>query len=239
MRHFVHYIPIFTTLVTIPFTVILFKHWRRKPEALYVLWWAIGVMAYGLGTLTESLTTLFGWSLPVFKAWYIVGALLGGAPLAQGSIYLLMKRKTAHGLTVALVAVIVVASVFVLLSPVDTSAVEVHRLSGKVLEWQWVRYAFAPFINTYAMIFLVGGAFWSAFKYRSAGEEYRARYVGNILIAVGALLPGIGGTATAAGYVEVLYVTEIIGISLIWLGYHKMAADRSKSIHANQAVAVS
>ncbi|MGA7306265.1 MAG: hypothetical protein WBW88_15415, partial [Rhodothermales bacterium] len=99
MIRLIHFIPIITTLVTIPFTVILFRHWRKKPEALYVMWWAIGVLTYGVGTLTESLTTLVGWHLPIFKAWYISGALLGGAPLAQGSIYLLMKRKTAHMLT--------------------------------------------------------------------------------------------------------------------------------------------
>jgi len=238
MRHLVHFTPIITTLLTIPFTVVLFRHWRRKPESLYVFWWAIGVLTYGVGTLTESLTTIFGWQLPVFKAWYISGALLGGAPLAQGSIYLLMKRKTAHILTACLLVAVAIASVCVLLAPVDLSLVEQFRLSGQVFEWQWVR-AFSPFINTYALIFLVGGAFFSAYKYRSAGDEYRVRYVGNILIAIGALLPGIGGTATRMGYVEVLYVTELLGLLLIWLGYHKMAADSARSLHANQAVATS
>jgi len=47
---------------------------------------------YGVGTLTESITTLFGWSEWVFRAWYISGALLGGAPLAQGTVYLLMPK---------------------------------------------------------------------------------------------------------------------------------------------------
>ena len=235
MRHLVHFTPIITTLLTIPFTIVLFRHWRRKPEALYLMWWMIGVFTYGVGTLTESLTTLFGWQLPVFKAWYISGALLGGAPLAQGSIYLLMKRKTGHILTSALLVTVAVASVFVVMSPIDMAAVETYRLSGAVFEWQWVR-LFSPFINTYALIFLVGGAFWSAFKYRSAGDEYRVRYIGNILIAVGALLPGIGGASTRAGYVEVLYVTELLGLTLIWLGYHKMTSDQTASIHANQSL---
>ena len=44
--------------------------------------------------------------------------------------------------------------------------------------------------------------------------------IGNWLIAVGALLPGIGGTFTRFGHVEVLYVTEFIGIITIWVGYH-------------------
>ena len=128
---------------------------------LYLLWWFIGVTTYGVGTLTESLTTLIGWQPWLFKSWYISGALLGGAPLAQGSIYLLMKRSRAHVLTGAVASLIVVASIFVILSPINTPLVENHRLSGSVFEWQWVR-AFSPFINIYAFIFLVGGAFWSA-----------------------------------------------------------------------------
>ena len=41
----------------------------------------------------------------------------------------------------------------------------------------------------------------------------------NVLIAVGAILPGIGGTATRMGHTEVLYVTELIGLVLTWTGY--------------------
>ena len=65
-------------------------------------------------------------------------------------------------------------------------------------------------------------------------EQGRARFLGNILIAVGALLPGIGGTFTRFGYVEILYITEFIGLSFIYLGYDMMRKDRSASLHANQ-----
>jgi hypothetical protein len=47
----------------------------------------------------------------------------------------------------------------------------------------------------------------------------RHRFVGNVFIAIGALLPGIGGSFTRFGHVEVLYVTELIGILLIYIGY--------------------
>jgi hypothetical protein len=40
-----------------------------------------------------------------------------------------------------------------------------------------------------------------------------------VLIATGAILPGIGGTATRMGHTEVLYVTELIGILFILAGY--------------------
>ncbi len=234
MPQAVHYVPILTTLLTIPFAVVLYRHWRRKPGALYLLWWMIGVIMYGVGTLTESLTTLFGWQEWVFRFWYVSGALMGGAPLAQGTIYLLFSQKKAHRMTMALVSVIAVASVFVFLTPIDRSLVEPHRLSGAVMEWQWVR-AFSPFINLYAVIFLVGGAAWSAVKYGRDRSSPR-RMWGNIWIAIGAILPGIGGTFTRMGHVEVLYVTEIVGLLFIWLGYHVIASDTGRSVHTNQQI---
>ncbi len=233
MRSLVHFLPIATTVLAAVFTVILFRHWRRKPSALYLAWWTLGVAMYGVGTLTESLTTLFGWSELVFRSWYVSGALLGGAPLAQGTVYLLMDRKTAHQMTGALVAFIAVAATFVFMSPIDYAHVETYRLSGRVLDWGWVRF-FSPFVNTYAAIFLIGGAAWSARKYWNASPDLRARAWGNILIAVGALLPGIGGSSARAGFVEVLYVTELVGLILIWLGYHKISRDSAVSIHRNQ-----
>lgn len=229
----IHYLPILTTLISVAFATVLFRRWRSKPSAFYLLWWMIGVLTYMAGTITESLTTLVGWHLPIFKAWYITGALLGGAPLAQGTIYLLLKRRTANILSVVLVTFVTLAAIPILLSPVDMSLVEPHRLSGAVLEWQWVR-AFSPFVNTYAVIFLVGGAAWSAIRYAKRDATYRSRMWGNVWIAIGAILPGIGGAMARAGVVEGLYVGELIGLLLIWLGYHVISNDRSMSIHENQ-----
>jgi len=201
---------------------------------MYLLWWVIGVISYGTGTITESLNALMGWTELNFRFWYVSGALLGGAPLAQGTVYLLMKRRTAHILTVVLVTVILIAAVSVFLSPVNASLVVDNTLTGKVLDWRWVRY-FSPFINIYAFIFLAGGAAYSAWKYYG-GDRTNKRFLGNILIAIGALLPGIGGTFTRFGHVEVLFVTELFGLALIYAGYRVIKTDRSLTIHNAQAV---
>ena len=213
----VHFVPIVTTLLAIPFSLEIFRRYRRFPDRLHLLWWAIGIGTYGVGTFTEAATTLVGWQEPIFRAWYVSGALLGGAPLAQGTVYLMLPRRTAHTLTVLLVAYVLVATIAVYLSPIDHAAVEAHRLSGKVLGWQWVR-LFSPAVNLYAVVFLIGGAVLSALRY-SAEVATRHRMWANVLIAVGAILPGIGGTATRMGHVEVLYVTELVGMLLTWVGY--------------------
>lgn len=230
MRSTVHFIPILTTLLASVFTVVLVRRWQNRRSGPHLLWWALGAATFAAGTITESLTTVFGWNETVFRWWYVTGALLGGAPLAQGSVYLLMPRKVAHAMTIALVTVIVTASVFVFLSPVNAALAEPHRLSGAVLEWQWVR-GFSPFVNLYAVIFLVGGAFWSAYRYAGIPAK-RHRAVGNFFIAVGALLPGIGGTFTRFGLVEVLYVTEFVGLALIVFGFHHITAHPSEISNA-------
>jgi hypothetical protein len=107
MTEVVHFIPIVTTVMAFAFAVVMFRRYAARRSGPHLLWWACGIALYGVGTLTEASVTLFGWSEPLVRAWYISGA----------------------------------------------------------------------------------------------------------------LLPGIGGTATRMGHVEVLYVTELIGLTLIWLGY--------------------
>jgi len=231
MQNITHYIPILTTVISISFTVVLYKHWQRKPEAKYLMWWTIGALCFGVGTLTESINVLAGWSVLNMKAWYISGALLGAFPLAQGTVYLLLKKKTADFLAGFFIVYILIASIAIILAPVDMSLVDPARLTGKVIMWTWAR-MFSILPNTYALIFLMGGAAWSAIQYaRKQGNG--GRVLGNWLIAIGALLPGIGGSFTRFGYVEVLFVTELIGISLIWAGYRVVTNAQTASIHPN------
>ena len=220
-----HYLPIATTVISLVFAALVFRRYQLRGGGTHLLWWSGGIFVYGLGTFAEGWITLFGWNPLIFKFWYIVGALLGGAPLAQGTVWLLLKRRTAKVLTVALVAAVVVAALCVIASPINYEIVDPNLPSGRAFAWQWVR-AFSPFINTYAVIFLIGGAIYSAVRFRraslgdgSGAVIARDRFVGNVLIALGALLPGIGGGASRAGHTEVLYVTEILGIVLIWTGY--------------------
>jgi len=228
---FISYIPILTTLFGIYFFSVLFKHWQKNKNSLHIFWWMIGVLTFVAGTITESANVLAGFSILNFKVWYITGALLGGAPLAQGTVYLLYKKKTANFLTVILIIVIISASVLVMLSPINAELIS-GKLTGKLLGWTFIRYI-TPFINLYAFIFLVGGAIYSAVKYAKI-KEFKKRFTGNLLIAIGGLLPGIGGSFTKFGYVEVLFVTEFVGLILIYLGYKVIKSDRAESIHLSQ-----
>ncbi len=215
----IHHLPLVTTIVCLLFCVQLLSRFHRRRSGAHLLWWGLGVFAFGLGTALESAITLGGNSILLNKCWYIVGALCGGYPLAQGSVFLLMKRRAAWILTAITLPLVIVLSVLVALSPVVVEALEQHRPSGTILGWQWIRWM-TPIVNLYAAAFLVGGAIVSAGRYHGSREHGDgARAAGNALIAVGALLPGIGGGMAKAGVVEALYLGEFIGIILIWCGY--------------------
>lgn len=234
-RNFVHFLPLFSTIISAYFSIIILKRYFQKREAKHLLWWGIGVIAYGAGTLVESINTIFGWNEIIFKSWYILGALLGGAPLALGSLYLLAGKKTGDVFTKLLIVTVTITALFVIFSPIKYNLVETSILNSKVLEWQQIRMV-SPFINSFAAIFLIGGAIYSAFRYFSNRENIN-RAVGNLFIAVGAILPGIGGVYSRMGHTEILYIGEFIGIILIWFGYiycQKPNLNKLKTININQ-----
>ncbi len=213
----VYYLPVATTALSAMFFALLLRRYLRRRSGPHLLWWAGGIFAYGLGTALEAAITIAGNSAALTKAWYIAGALLGGYPLAQGTVYLLLPRRTARILTAITVPYLAVMAVLVIRSPVNIEALEPHRPGGAILAWQWLR-LLTPLLNGYAAVFLIGGAMYSALRYAGRGGSGN-RALGNALIALGAMLPAVGGAMAKAGIVEVLYVGEFVGLLLIWAGY--------------------
>ncbi|MCU0419544.1 MAG: hypothetical protein MUC38_07780 [Cyclobacteriaceae bacterium] len=60
MLSLIHKIPLLTTVFSAFFAVQLYRHWATRRPSAYLLWWLIGVVCYGLGTLTESVVALLG-----------------------------------------------------------------------------------------------------------------------------------------------------------------------------------
>ncbi len=224
--HFVHYMPILTTLFSAFFLIHIGRRYLGR-GGTHLLWWAVGVCTYGLGTLLESIITLAGNTPTLNKMWYVAGAILGGYPLAQGSVFLHFKRRTALILTAISLPFIIIASILVLSSPTNITLLETFRPGGASLEWQWVR-ILTPFINSYAAIFLIGSAAYSAIRFSKVENGFN-RAFGNTFITIGAILPGIGGGMAKAGMVEALYVGEFVGIILIFFGYIVCLRDGRKA----------
>lgn len=219
------YVPLATSGLAAAFVVVLFRHWRRRPGALHLAWWTIGVAFFGIAVLAEAAVTLWGWEPWLFRTWYVSGALLGGAPLAQGTVYLLMRRRTAHVLAGCLTVYALVAAVFVVLTPLTIDPASPDALTGRVMDWSWIR-ALTPALNLYAVVFLAGGAAWSAWRYWRRDDVAGSLPIGNALIAVGAILPAFRGLVARMGMADTVFVTELAGLALIFAGYRTITRSK-------------
>jgi hypothetical protein len=91
------------------------------------------------------------------------------------------------------------------------------ELSGHAIVTSGVR-LLTPFFNLYGTVTLVGGAIYSAWIFwRKRILLHRA--IGNVLIAAGALLPAFGGSFSRMGIPGALYISELLGAILLFLGF--------------------
>jgi hypothetical protein len=77
---------------------------------------------------------------------------------------------------------------------------------------------FTILLNIYGTLTLVGGAIYSAFLFWRK-KILVNRMFGNILIAAGALSPAMGGSFLKAGLADMLYLSELIGAILMFIGF--------------------
>jgi hypothetical protein len=91
------------------------------------------------------------------------------------------------------------------------------ELSGHAIVTPGVR-TLTPFFNLYGTVTLVGGAAWSAWIFWRK-RILLHRTIGNVLIAVGAILPAFGGAFSRAGLPGALYIGELLGAIMIFAGY--------------------
>ena len=216
-----NYLPLLSTIVTFAFAAAVFNRYRQR-GGVYLLLWAIGLFLYGLGTLSEVILSLT-FNVFVVKLWYLTGAMLTAAWLGMGTVHLLIRKgNTAQILTWILAAVSALALIFIFTAPVNSVAYNVARPVSEqykeILTRNGLIILLTILLNLYGTITLVGGAIYSAFLFWRK-KILANRMYGNILIAAGALSPAMGGTFLRAGLVDMLYLSELVGAVLMFIGF--------------------
>jgi len=226
-----HYISILSTIVSLTFAAAVFRRYRQR-GGLHLLFWTIGLVLYGLGTLTEVIM-LFTFNELALKIWYLSGAMLTAAWLGQGSVNLLVRKGgIARALNISLLIVSLVALLLIFFAPVTSAAASFNP--GDPVSSQYkeilVRSGFITFLtiilNLYGTVTLVGGAIYSAFLFWRK-KVLLNRMLGNILIAAGALMPAIGGSFLKAGLPDWLYLSEFLGAIVMYIGFVQATVPQS------------
>ena len=78
-------------------------HWVPGRSGSHGFVWAVGLAFFGLSSAAEAWGSASGWTVGLYRWWYLSGAICVAAYLGAGSLYLNSSRLV-HWLTVAFVA---------------------------------------------------------------------------------------------------------------------------------------
>ncbi len=231
------YVPLVTSIISFIFAIIVLDQYlaRRKPHQLL---WVIGLLMYCFSTFTEFWWNVIGPNEIIYRLWYLIGAIFVAAYLGQGTLYFLLRRKVAH----IIMAVLGVASIYaayrVLSINIDITGLT--ELTGVGIFPTYIRAILTPIFNSFGTLALVGGAIYSAIIFWKK-HILKHRIWANILIAVGALLPAIGGTnISVGGNIDLFFIFELVGVIIIFIGFlranEKFGLHRFPLIHGFKKV---
>jgi hypothetical protein len=188
---------------------------RRRPRPDKVAW-AVAFAVFAAAAGAEVVGSLWGWSAGLARFYYLTGATLVVGYLALGELYLLAPKRIGRVAPGATLLVTALAAAVVFGAPVDGARLEEEGWDA--LERGPGLVALTASINALGTLVLVGGALWSAWRFRRRGGQ-RHRMIGCVLIAVGTLVVAAGGTLTRLGRDEYFYVAMAAGVAVIYAGY--------------------
>jgi hypothetical protein len=211
--------PLLAAIVAFVFAAMLGKQFAIRRGQAQLLW-AIALAMYGVASIAVTAGVLSGWTRTWFILYWAFGAVLNVAFLAGGELVLLFRRRWVLW-AVWLVLVFVTAYTFAVLrrAAVDDAAFADQLPLGRdVFGAGTPAHRLAQLVAYPAYVILLLGTLWSAWKMRGR-PELRDRFVGTLLIAVGATIVAGGAAFAAAGILPGFILTIVAGICVMFAGF--------------------
>jgi hypothetical protein len=210
-------------LVAVAFSLSTFERWlaaRRPQEAAWTA--ALVMFAVAAGALAAGAE--LGWSGPVFRTFYLFGAVLNVPWLALGTIYLLAPPARARRAAAVVGLLSAFAAGCLLVAPFTAALPKQQLAQGSDVFGTLPRILAAVSSGGGALVVL-GGAVWSATRARA-----RRLVASNSLLAVGTLVLGGSGLLNSVlDAMDAFSVTLVIGITLLFAGFLTAAGGEAPS----------
>lgn len=85
-------LPFCSSALSFVFATMVGDQWLRRRQP-YQLVWTIGLLWYGISAGTEFLGGWLGWSEPLYRTWYLIGAIYVAGWLGLGTVFLLSRTR--------------------------------------------------------------------------------------------------------------------------------------------------
>jgi hypothetical protein len=94
-------LPGVTSVLALVFAVALFDQWRERRGGFQLIW-TFGMLFYGIGSGCEALAASGGWNEPLYRTWYLTGAVWTAGWLGLGTAYLLGRTRFGYSFALCL-----------------------------------------------------------------------------------------------------------------------------------------
>jgi hypothetical protein len=205
-------LPVAASLVAALFCALLLRSARRRPAGQKLLW-ATGFALFAVATASEALAQRAGWTVGLFRAYYLCGGVLTVGFLGAGSAWLHLPRRGRDAVAGALFVATVAAAVTVAAAPVHADVLAATAtgrppangaIGGGAAVW-------AAVLNSLGTILLVGGVLRSVVR--------RQRVRSSLWIGGGALVLALSTSMSRTGAYSLMYLGELIGIGAMFYGF--------------------
>ena len=86
------FLPALTAILACIFFIALLDQWRTRRRA-YQAVWAFGMLFFAVAVACEAIAAAVGWSEPIYRLWYLTGAVLAAGWLGLGNAFLLGRTR--------------------------------------------------------------------------------------------------------------------------------------------------
>jgi hypothetical protein len=211
-------------LVATGFLVRLASSYRSRPRP-HLAAWTVAILMYALATWALFAGLALGWSGPVFRVYYWLGAIVNVPVLAVGSIYLNFGRRAGHisAVAMALAALATAWVVFTVgIDPTPLQAGGVVRGSA-VFETRLPAILAGIFSPLGALVVIVLSLV-AVVRFRNRNRSLAA---GNLLIILAIVALSVGGVKSTLYEGGLLAGTLLVGAALLWAGFDVATRFRS------------
>lgn len=179
---------------------------------------------FAVATWAFYLGLTFGWTGPLYRTFYLFGAVLNIPYLALGSMFLVVGKRSGHVMTIFLAAFTAISTTLVATVPFANPLPE-SGVPEDIFASGFGPRLFAIIGGAMGSTILIALALISLFRF---WKKNRNIVWGNALIVAGTFAAASGGTGLALGEGGGFAVSLLVAVTLIWLGYRVASGGRER-----------
>jgi hypothetical protein len=208
-------------LAATAFGVDLWLDYRKRPRP-HIAAYGTGMTMFAVATWAFYLGLSFGWTGPLYRMFYLFGAILNIPYLALGSMFLVVGRRSGQVMAIALGAFTAISTTLTATVPFANPLPE-EGVPHDIFATGFGPRLFAIIGGAAGATILIILALVSILRF---WKKNRRIVWGNLLIVAGTFAAASGGTGLALGEGSAFAVSLLVAVTLIWAGYRVASGSR-------------